>query len=68
MTSTTVALSSSSCCDVYLSNRHKLFNGLARTTKAASTSCLFYDDSSKSLLARLHIGFDFKEQTSRPDR
>jgi hypothetical protein len=59
MTSATAALTGSSCCDVYLSNRHKLFNGLARTTKAASTSCLFYDDSSKSLLTLLlRIGFD----------
>ncbi len=47
MTSPTVVLSRSSCCDVYLSNRDKLFNGLARIPKAASTSCLFYDGSSK---------------------
>ena len=49
MTSPTVVLARSSCCDAYLSNRDKLFNGLARIPKAASTSCLFYDDSSKSL-------------------
>lgn len=48
MTSPIVVLTPSSCCDVYLSNRHKLFNGLARINKAASTSCLFFDDSSKS--------------------
>ena len=60
MTSPTVVLARSSCCDAYLSNRDKLFNGLARIPKAASTSCLFYDDSSKSLSRSLiFIFFSF---------